>query len=42
MTEAAKKDISAFRNSLAGNVSVKTANHDLKAVKSFFKSAQSG
>jgi integrase len=40
MTEVAKKDIVAFRNSLAGNVSAKTANHDLKAVKSFFKSAQ--
>jgi hypothetical protein len=40
ITEVAKKDIVAFRNSLAGNVSAKTANHDLKAVKSFFKSAQ--
>jgi integrase len=40
MTEVAKNDIVTFRNSLTGNVSAKTANHDLKAVKSFFKCAQ--
>ena len=40
MTDVSKNDIVAFRNSLVGNVSAKTANHDLKAVKSFFKSAR--
>ena len=40
MTRIGKNDIVAFRNSLATRVSAKTANHDLRAVKSFFKSAR--
>jgi integrase len=40
MMDVSKNDIVAFRNSLVGNVSAKTANHGLKAVKSFFKSAR--
>jgi site-specific recombinase XerD len=42
MTEVAKKDIVAFRNTLAGNVSPKTANHNLRAVKSFYQKRSSG
>jgi len=38
--EIAKQDIVAFRNSLRNQVSAKTANHDLKALKMLFKSAR--
>jgi integrase len=40
MTEVGKHDIITFRNGLATHVAAKTANHDLRAVKSFFKSAR--
>jgi integrase len=40
MAEVGKHDIITFRNELAKHVAAKTANHDLKAVKSFFKSAR--
>jgi len=40
MTEIAKYDIVTFLNMIAIHVSAKTVNHDLKAVKSFFKSAR--
>ena len=40
MTEVSKQDIVAFRNSLITQVSAKTANHDLKALKMLFKSAR--
>jgi integrase len=40
MTEVTKQDVVAFRNSLITQVSVKTANHDLKALKMLFKSAR--
>ena len=40
MTEVAKQDVVAFRNSLITQVSAKTANHDLKALKMLFKSAR--
>jgi site-specific recombinase XerD len=40
MGEITKKDIVAFRNSLVRQVSAKTVNHDLKAVKMLFKSAR--
>jgi hypothetical protein len=33
MTEVTKQDVVAFRNSLITQVSAKTANHDLKALK---------
>ena len=33
MTEVSKQDVVAFRNSLITQVSAKTANHDLKALK---------
>lgn len=35
-----KQDVVAFRNQLALQLSAKTANHDLKAIKMFFKSAR--
>jgi hypothetical protein len=35
-----KQDVVAFRNSLITQVSAKTANHDLKALKMLFKSAR--
>jgi integrase len=38
--EITKQDIVAFRNSLIHQVSAKTANHDLKALKMMFKSAR--
>jgi Phage integrase, N-terminal SAM-like domain len=38
--EITKQDVVAFRNSLIHQVSAKTANHDLKALKMMFKSAQ--
>ena len=40
MGEITKQDVVAFRHSLVGQVSAKTANHDLKAVKMLFKSAR--
>jgi len=40
MTEVTKQDVVAFRNSLITQVSAKTANHDLKALKMLFKSAR--
>src|ERR1700680_4859871 len=40
MTEITKQDVVAFRNSLLAQISAKTANHDLKAVKMLFKSAR--
>ena len=40
MAEVAKQDIVAFRNSLTTQVSAKTVNHDLKALKMVFKSAR--
>jgi integrase len=40
ITGITKADIVAFRNKLASQVSAKTANHDLKAVKMLFKSAK--
>jgi integrase len=38
--EITKQDVVAFRNSLIKQVSAKTANHDLKALKMMFKSAR--
>jgi site-specific recombinase XerD len=40
MGDVTKADIIAFRNRLLTQVSAKTANHDLRAVKTLFKSAQ--
>lgn len=40
MSEITKQDVVAFRNSLIKQVSAKTANHDLKALKMMFKSAR--
>jgi integrase len=40
MSEIRKRDIITFRNGLVTHVAAKTVNHDLKAVKSFFKSAR--
>ena len=40
MTEVTKQDVVAFRNSLVTQVSAKTANHDLNALKMLFKSAR--
>jgi site-specific recombinase XerD len=37
MTEVTKQDVVVFRNSLITQVSAKTANHDLKALKTLFK-----
>jgi site-specific recombinase XerD len=38
--EITKQDVVAYRNSLTKQVSAKTANHDLKALKMMFKSAR--
>jgi integrase len=38
--EITKQDVVAFRNSLIKQVSAKTANHDLKALKMMFKGAR--
>ena len=38
--EITKQDVVAYRNSLTKQVSAKTANHDLKAIKMMFKSAR--
>ena len=38
--EITKQDVVAFRNSLIKQVSAKTANHDLKALKMMFKRAR--
>src|SRR6202011_6023622 len=35
-----KQDVLAYRHSLVGQVSAKTVNHDLKALKMLFKSAR--
>jgi site-specific recombinase XerD len=35
--EIIKQDVVAFRHSLVGQVSAKTVNHDLKALKMLFK-----
>jgi integrase len=40
MRDVTKADIIAFRNRLLTQVSAKTANHDLRAVKTLFKSAR--
>ena len=40
ITDVTKHDVVAFRNSLITQVSAKTANHDLKALKMSFKSAR--
>lgn len=40
MSDVTKADIIAFRNRLLTQVSAKTANHDLRAVKTLFKSAR--
>ena len=40
IAEITKQDVVAFRHSLVGQVSAKTANHDLKALKMLFKSAR--
>jgi integrase len=40
MRDVTKADIIAFRNRLLTEVSAKTANHDLRAVKTLFKSAR--
>ena len=40
ISEITKQDVVAFRNSLIKQVSAKTANHDLKAPKMMFKSAE--
>src|SRR6516164_2043300 len=40
MTEVTKQDVVAFRNRLITQVSAKTANHDLRALKMLFKSAR--
>jgi len=40
--EITKQDVVAFRHSLVGQVSAKTVNHDLKALKMLFKSARRG
>ncbi|MGA8655140.1 MAG: site-specific integrase [Chthoniobacterales bacterium] len=40
ITEVTKQDVVAFRNRISTQVSAKTTNHDLRAVKSFFKSAR--
>jgi hypothetical protein len=38
--EITKQDVVAFRHSLVGQVTAKTVNHDLKALKMLFKSAR--
>jgi len=38
--EITKQDVVSFRHSLVGEVSAKTVNHDLKALKMLFKSAR--
>ena len=38
IAEITKQDVVAFRKSLITQVSAKTANHDLKAIKMLFKS----
>ncbi len=38
--EITKQDVVAFRHSLVGQVSAKTVNHDLKALKMLFKTAK--
>ena len=40
MTEVTKQDVVAFRNRLMTQVSARTVNHDLKALKMLFKSAR--
>jgi hypothetical protein len=40
ITEVTKQDVVAFRNRISPQVSAKTTNHDLRAIKSFFKSAR--
>ena len=40
ITEVTKQDVIAFRNWVSTQVSAKTTNHGLRAVKSFFKSAR--
>ena len=40
ISEITKEDVVNFGNSLIKQVSAKTANHDLKALKMMFKSAQ--
>ena len=40
ITDITKADIVAYRNKVASQVSAKTTNHDLKAVKMLFKSAK--
>jgi integrase len=40
ISEITKQDVVAFRSSLIKQVSAKTANHDLKALKMMFKSAR--
>jgi site-specific recombinase XerD len=40
MAEVTKQDVVAFRKSLITQVSAKTANYDLKALKMLFKSAR--
>jgi site-specific recombinase XerD len=40
ISEVTKADIIALRNRLLTQVSAKTANHDLRAVKTLFKSAR--
>ncbi len=40
MRDVTKADIIAFRNRLLTQVSAKTANHDLRAMKTLFKSAR--
>ncbi|HEY4782808.1 MAG TPA: phage integrase N-terminal SAM-like domain-containing protein, partial [Chthoniobacterales bacterium] len=40
ISEITKQDVVNFGNSLIKQVSAKTANHDLKALKMMFKSAQ--
>jgi integrase len=40
MRDVTKADIIAFRNRLLTQVSAKTANHDMRAVKTLFKSAR--
>jgi len=40
ISEVTKADIVAFRNRLLTHVSAKTANHDLRAVKTLFKNAR--
>ena len=40
MTEVTKQDVVAFRNSLITQVSAKTANHDLKALKCSLRASE--